>query len=396
MASVGDAAVELAAQLVSVDSVNPGLVADAAGESQIVGLLAARLSHRGFAVEVVPALEDEGRPSLIATYRGTGGGRSLVLNGHLDTVGVEGMDDPFGARIEGDRETGRLYGRGACDMKAGIAAMVVAAEEVAAQGSAGDIILALVSDEENASVGTEAVLAHLAGGLPDACLIGEPTWLDFAATHRGYAVVEVGFEGRASHSAQPELGVNAVAHLGRFLVGVEEQGMALAAGQGHPVAGNGSLMATVASGGVSPFLIPATASAVVERRTVPGERAADCLDEVGSILGEMRRSDPSVQTSVSVSLSREAWEFDPKQTAGAALSEVLGGALVANGRPEPRHVAFPYWMESALWEEAGVPTVVCGPAGDGLHAAEEWVDLAQVRAFADGLVSAIRSFCGSK
>ena len=158
-------------------------------------LLAARLDARGFEIEIVGPAD---RPSLLATHRGRAGGRSLALNGHLDTVGVEGMDDPFSARIEGDR----MYGRGTCDMKAGVAAMVVAAERAAEAGHDGDVVLALVADEEHGSLGSAAVLDHLAGRLPDACIVGEPTWLNLIVAHRGFSVVEVELHGRAAHSSR--------------------------------------------------------------------------------------------------------------------------------------------------------------------------------------------------
>lgn len=303
------------------------------------------------------------------------------------------MTDPFSGRIVGDRRTGQLYGRGACDMKAGVAAMVVAAETVAAQGARGDIVLALVADEEHASCGTEAVLERLRGRLPDACLVGEPTRLDFAAAHRGYAVIEVAFTGVPAHSAQPELGVNAVAHLGRLLTAVAARGAELASGTGHPIAGCGSMMATVASGGSSPFLIPATATAVIERRTVPGEPVDSGLAEVQGLLDEMKREDPSVQAVASVSLRRDAWQFDSHAQSGVALAGALAEALDVTSRRVPAQVAFPYWMESALWEAAGVPTVVCGPAGGGLHAAQEWVELGQVRDYTEALTGALRTFC---
>src|SRR5918992_6199728 len=128
-------AVELTGALVALDTVNPALVPGAPGERPAVELLAARLAPRGFEIEIVGPPD---RPSLLATHRGRAGGPSLALNGHLDTVGVEGMEDPFSARIEGDR----MYGRGTCDMKAGVAAMVVAAEHAAASGHDGDLVLA--------------------------------------------------------------------------------------------------------------------------------------------------------------------------------------------------------------------------------------------------------------
>jgi acetylornithine deacetylase/succinyl-diaminopimelate desuccinylase-like protein len=388
------AAVGLAVELVRTDSINPGLVPGAAGEAAVAALLARRLERSGFAVDLVPAAGAPGRPSVVARHAGTGGGRSLLLNGHLDTVGVAGMTDPFAGRVAGGSVRGRLLGRGACDMKAGVAAMVAAAEAAAAAGTPGDVVLALVADEENASVGTEAVLEFLGGRLPDACLVGEPTWLDLAVAHRGYAVIQVAFTGQAAHSSQAALGVNAVSHLGRLIAVVEERDAVLAAGPAHPVAGTGSMMTTVAGGGTSPFVLADAAFAVVERRTVPGEASADGLAEVEAILSAMRGGDPSVQAEASLLLSREAWEFDPGSAAGTALSGMLAEALGARLGRVPRPVGAPYWMESALWQAAGIPTVVCGPAGGGMHAEDEWVDLGQVRAYADALVDTIRAFCG--
>jgi acetylornithine deacetylase len=390
--TAAEAAVGLAVELVRTDSVNPGLVPGAAGEAAVAELLAGRLEHSGFAVELVAAPGMAGRPSLIARREGTGGGRSLLLNGHLDTVGVAGMAEPFAGHVTGER----LLGRGACDMKAGVAAMVVAAAEAAtATGMAGDVVLALVADEENASIGTEAVLDVLGGHLPDACLVGEPTWLDLVVAHRGYAVMRVEFTGKAAHSSQAALGVNALSHLGRLISAVEEHDAGLAAGAAHPVAGTGSMMTTVAGGGTSPFVLPDEAFAVVERRTVPGQTAASALAEVESILSRMRAADSSVQAEASLLLSREAWEFDETSAAGAALSGTLAEALSARLGRRPAQAGAPYWMESALWQSAGVPTVVCGPAGGGMHAAGEWVDLAQVRAYADALTDTIRAFCGT-
>ncbi|HYY11402.1 MAG TPA: M20/M25/M40 family metallo-hydrolase [Kineosporiaceae bacterium] len=382
---VARAAVGLAVELVRIDSVNPALVPGAAGEAEIVAHLARRLDAQGFDVEVVQAAR---RPSLLARRPGTGHGRAVLLNGHVDTVGVEGMPEPFAGRVDGDR----LLGRGACDMKGGVAGLVAAAEAVAARGVAGDVLLALVADEEHGSLGTDAVLAHLGGRLPDACIVGEPTGLDLAAAHRGYALVDVTLTGRAAHSSQPELGVNAVTHLGRLLAAVEARGAELAGARTHPLLGSGSLQATTASGGSSAFVVPESAHALVERRTLPGERAADALGEVERILTGLRERDPSVHAVAVLGLAREAWQHDPSSPAGGRLTRELTAALEAHGHT-PDSVGLPYWMESALWQGAGVPTIVCGPGGGGLHAADEWVDLDQVRRYASALVDTLTAFC---
>ncbi len=382
-------AVALTAQLVGIDTVNPGLVPGAAGEREAVLVLADRLRRSGLRVELVEA-DGHDRPSLLATHRGSRPGRTLVLNGHLDTVGVAGMDAPFAARVVEDR----MLGRGTADMKAGVAGLVVAAEAAATADLPGELVLALVADEEDASLGTEAVLEVLSrrDALPDACLVGEPTGLDVAVAHRGFALVEVVLRGRAAHSSQPAEGVNAVTHLGRLLHAVELAGEELAGRTPHPLVGSPSLMATVASGGSSPFVLAAEAVAVVERRTVPGESADVALREVEALVAALHRRDPSVAATLTVPATREAWEHDGAGAAGE-LRDRLADGLTSTGRAAPDAVGAPYWMESALWEAAGVPAVVCGPTGGGLHAVDEWVDLGQVRAFPAAVLHAATRFC---
>ena len=367
MTSVADQAVELTRELVALDTVNPALVPGAPGERPAVELLATRLEPRGFEIEIVGPPD---RPSLIATHRSRGG-QSLALNGHLDTVGVEGMDDPFNPRIEGDR----MYGRGTCDMKAGVAAMVVAAEHAAGNGHDGDIVLALVADEEHGSLGTAAVLEHLNRRLPDACIVGEPTWLDVIVAHRGFSALEVELRGRAAHSSRPDEGINAVTLLGRLLTAVEARDHELQSTNPHPHAGHGSLLATVVRGGSAPFTLAARATAIIERRTIPGEPLDSGLKDVQAIIERL-----ALDADVKELVARDAWELSD---AAQPLVELL---------PFTGRAGAPYWMESAMWEQAGVPTVVCGPAGGGLHTDVEWVELDQLRAYTDALASLIPAF----
>ncbi len=385
----GELAVALTAELVAIDTTNPALVVGAPGEKVAVEHLRQRLSSAGFGVEVVES--GSGRPSLLAWHSGPQPGRTLVLDGHLDVVGAGVMRRPFEPRVDADRMTGR----GTCDMKAGVAAMVVAAEEAARHGLAGTVVLALVADEEAASVGTEAVLPVLdrLGLVPDACVVGEPTWLDLASAHRGYAVVEMVLQGTAAHSSQPELGVNALTHLGRLLGMVERADTTLRAGPAHPVVGHGSWTATVAQAGEAPFTVPDRASTLLERRTVPGESAAGALDDVRAMLAELTAADPTVSAEARLVTWRDGWQLgtDP---ATERLVGLFTAALPRHGAAAPAQVGFPYWMESAMWQAAGIPTLVCGPAGGGLHADHEWVDLAQVRAYAGALVDVVGGFCG--
>ncbi|MDH6423678.1 M20 family metallopeptidase [Aurantimicrobium minutum] len=360
--SVEQEAVELLTQLVGIDSVNPGLVAGAVGEEEIVNFLAARLEAQGFTIHIVPSQGAPDRPSLVAV--GPGEGATVVFNGHLDTVGVKGMDEPFTARVDGDK----LFARGAADMKGGVAALVVAAEHLARSTSSYRPVLALVADEEDASMGSEAVIAALPdiGLAPELCVIAEPTGLDLAVSLRGFAVVRARFTGRASHSSQPELGINAVTQLGHLLAAVENKAQEIRAT-------GGDLMVTMVRGGDSPFVIPDEAECIIELRTVPGVRADQAVELVHTL------GDSSWNWNLELVASREAWQLQsegPAADLAQALASELGTGL---------NFVAPYWMEATLWEEV-CPTLICGPTGGGLHAIDEWVDLQQVRSLTSALI----------
>lgn len=367
MSEPGDRAVALAVELVGIDSVNPSLAPGGAGESAIVDHLRARLERSGFEIAIVPAASGD-RPSLVAIPAGERRRHpTVLLNGHLDTVGVAGMPHPFRPRIEGER----LYGRGAADMKAGIAAIVVAAEQLVADGAPVRPVLALVADEEDASLGSEAVIAALPslGVEPDICLIAEPTDLAIARSLRGFAVVEVEFRGRAAHSSQREQGVDAIAELGGFLARLERRADTVRAA-------GGELMVTRVRGGDSPFVVADSARCRVERRTTPGERAADAVDEVRTLLA------PGSDAAVRLVSHREAWRLETAGPAADFASRM--GALLGTAADFDA----PYWMEAPLWHEVS-PTVICGPSGGGLHAADEWVDLDQLRRFTRALIDGL-------
>lgn len=383
MDDLGERAVALTRELIAIDSVNPSLAPGSTGEQPIAAFAAVRLAAAGFTVHLVQS-SDPTRPSVVAVREGSRRGRSVVLNGHLDTVPVDGMPEPFVPRLEGSR----LYGRGASDMKGGVAGILAAAEELAGRDAPGTLAVALVADEEDGSIGATAVLETLESimPLPDVCLIAEPTWLDLAGAHRGYEVVRVRFKGRAAHSSQPEEGVDVMPAIAQLLAAVIEHDRGLQRIPPDPQLQRGSLMTTVVRAGSAPFTLPAAAEVLVERRTLPSERPDEGLVEVEAIVAGL---DLPLGSSVEV---RSVIHRAPWQCAEAGASAELADQLRAALPFPPAMRGFPYWMESALWEEAGIPTVVCGPAGGGLHAVDEWVDLDQVRAYPAAVVDAVGRF----
>ena len=354
---------ELTAQLVEIDSVNPALVPGGAGEREIASFVSAWCERRGLEVELV----GDDRPSVIAIRRGSGGGRSLLLNAHLDTVGVAGMVAPLAPRVE----NGRLYGRGAYDMKGALAAMLLAAAGV--HGLRGDVVVTAVADEELASIGTEAVLEHVRA---DAAIVPEPTDLELAVAHRGFVGFELEMRGVAAHGSRPDLGVDAIAKMGHVLVALEQLDRRLQSGRSHPLAGSGSLHASLIEGGQELSSFPARCLLTGERRTIPGETAADVERELRELAGE---------ATLRVIASRDPYEAPVEHEFVQRVARIAGARNL---------VGVPFWTDAALIAGAGIPTVLYGPAGAGAHAQVEWVDLASLARVREVIARTAVEWCG--
>ena len=358
--------VALLSRLVAADSVNPSLVAGGAGEAQAAGVVREFALAAGLEADV---LEDTpGRPSVVVRARGTGGGRTLLLCGHLDTVGADGMAAPHEPRVDGDR----LHGRGAYDMKAGVAAALVACRELAGAGLAGDVVVAAVADEEHASLGVREVLRSVRA---DAAIVTEPTEGEVAAAHKGFTWIEVDVPGRAAHGSRPHLGEDAIVKAGPLLTGIGALDERLGATT-HPLLGRGSVHASLISGGAELSSYPGRCTVSLERRTLPGETAAGAEAEIAALL-------PAGATQRTL-LVREPFEAAPGSDVVAALLEATGG-----GAP----VGVSYWADAAFIAAAGIPTALYGPAGEGAHATEEWVSLASTVTVTETLVAAGRRLC---
>jgi acetylornithine deacetylase len=371
---------ELVRRLVSIDSVNPDLVPGGAGEKEIAAFVADWMRGAGLEVETVESTC--GRPSVVGIARGTGGGRSLMLNAHLDTVGVVGVERPFEARVEG----GRLYGRGAYDMKGALAACMMAASEAGRLGLRGDVIVAAVADEEAASVGTISVLE---GFEADAAVVPEFTDLEVCVAHKGFVWLEVETRGKAAHGSRPEEGVDAVAKMGKVLVGLEDLDVALRSSPSHGLLGSGSAHASTITGGQELSSYPERCLLKMERRTVPGESAQGVEREVQEILERLAAEDPDFAAEVRTTLVRDPYEVAREEPIVGLVRE---RAAQASGR-EPGYTGSAGWMDAALLAAAGIPTVVYGPGGSGAHAAVEWVELDDLEVLRRVLLCTAQEFC---
>jgi acetylornithine deacetylase len=372
---------QLLSDLVSIDSVNPDLVPGAAGEAEIAGYIARWLERAGLDVQLVESVS--GRPNVVGTAPGTGGGRTLLFNGHMDTVGVAGMPDAHQPRIE----NGRLYGRGAYDMKGGLAACMLAVTAVQEEHLRGDVIFSAVIDEEYASLGTLDLAKRFRA---DAAIVAEFTELQLILAHRGFVWLEVETVGRAAHGSRPDLGVDAIVKMGKVLVEMEKLDQTLRSNPTHPLLGSGSLHASLIQGGQELSSYPERCLLSVERRTLPGETPESVEEEFLGIVRDLQRSDPAFRAVVRRGIDRAPLEThadtDVVRALQAASASVLNRPLPISG--------VQFWTDAALLSAAGIPSVLFGPSGGGAHAVEEWVDLSSVKTCAEIYLAAAKNFCG--
>jgi acetylornithine deacetylase len=369
-------------ELVQINSVNPSIAADGPGEAEIAVYIARTLAAIG--LEAATFQSQPGRATAVGILRGQGGGRSLMLNGHADTVGVEGLTDPFSGEIR----NGRVYGRGAHDMKGSLAACLGAAEMLADADTPlrGDLIVAAVADEEYGSLGTADLITRCR---PDAAIVAEPTNMQVCLAHKGYLWIEVETTGKAAHGSRFAEGVDAVMRMGRFLAELERLERALRERPAHPLVGPPSLHAAMIEGGTGLSTYAASCRLKIERRTVPGETVDAAVEEICAIVNRLAAEDPSFSATVRPFFSREPFEVSPD----AAIVRTLRGAASSVLGRAPALVGDTPWMDAALLAAAGVETVVMGPHGAGEHSAIEWVDIETVIQMAEILARTATDYC---
>lgn len=380
----GDA-VALARALVAIDSRNPVLVSGGPGEGACARFLAQVLGGWGFRVELQEVAS--GRPNVIARM-GTPGGRRLLLNGHLDTVGTEGMvHEPWDPVVRG----GRVYGRGSADMKAGVAAMCAAAWRAARApgGLRGEVIIAAVVDEEYKSLGTSAIVA--AGVTADAAIVTEPTRLAVCTAHKGFAWADLVVRGVAAHGSRYDVGVDAIALAALVIADLEAYQQRELTTRSHPLLGRPSLHASFIRGGTGLSTYPDECTMQLERRTIPGESAGDFVREVEAAAARVRVARPELDVAIVQGFSQEPNEVPTSH----AVVQCLTDALAARKLPAPVE-GLSCWTDAALLTAAGIPAVCFGPGDIAVaHAKEEYVAVAEVDAATAVLESAVLAWCGA-
>lgn len=368
--------------LIRIDSRNPGLEEGSPGETEIAEYVRGVLSTLGWSSERFDF--GDRRANVVAFRKGIGDGPSLMLNVHLDTVGVGGMDNPF----EPILREGRIYGRGAHDVKGGVAAALAVARALSEEDVTlhGDLILAFVADEEHESTGTTNLVRRVTA---DAAIVLEPTDLDLCVAHRGYAVYRLMTRGHAVHGGCSEQGVDANVHMGHLLVELDRLRLEWEENHRHPMLGSASLHVPLISGGRQLFIYADECESHLECRTVPGQSSDDVLVALETILDNLRQRVETFDGSVELLQWRDPWEIDPGHFFVRTAKEI-----VEQVRGEPvRLISHPWWEDSALLGSAGMPTIVVGPVGGGLHTSEEWVDPDSVVFLAEILYRIAMTFC---
>jgi acetylornithine deacetylase len=374
---------ETLARLVQINSVNPTLTPGAPGEREIACFIAESLRGCGLDSDIYEP--EPGRTSVVGRLAGTGGGRSLMLNAHCDTVDVAGMAEPFSGAIR----DGKLYGRGSFDMKGSLAACMAAAKALADSGVRlrGDVLVAAVADEEYGSLGTRDLIGRVK---VDGAIVTEPTALETCLAHKGYLWIEVTVAGRAAHGSKFELGIDANLKMGAFLHELAKLERELRARPPHPLVGPPSLHAALLNGGTGLSTYAASSTVQIERRTIPGETEAQAVAEIQAVVDCVTAADLDFRATVRPFFARDPFEV----AADAAIVRAIDRAAAKVRGIAPKHIGDTPWMDAALLQAAGVETVVFGAAGAGAHAAVEWVEVDSVIKLAEILAEAAIEYCG--
>jgi acetylornithine deacetylase len=371
-------------ELVSINSINPDLVRDGAGEAEIAEWLTKTCTGLGLEVsnqEVAPC-----RPNVIARWPGTGKGKSLLLTGHVDIVSVEGMTiEPFKPVIK----DGRLYGRGCYDMKGGLAA-ILGAIEALRRGRfepTGDIYLGFVVDEEYKSIGMEALVQEIQ---PDAAILTEPTEMEICVAHKGFLWLTLTTHAKAAHGSDFVEGVDAILQMGKLIQFLERLESDILPQRPHSLLKRPSAHASIIEGGLGLSTYPDRCDLKIEHRLLPDEEPEDVLKLWRDEIKRLKAIDPRFKAEVRSEFFRPGYEIE---RSAPIVKTLHNGFAQAIGK-EPAYMGMAAWLDSAILGGAGIPTVILGPTGSGAHAAIEYVELESVLQCASVLAEATALWTG--
>ncbi|CAN5439247.1 ArgE/DapE family deacylase [soil metagenome] len=369
-------------KLVQINSVNPSLESDGAGEKEIGLFIAGEMSAMGIQIDIDEP--EPGRLNVIGTLRGSGGGKSLMLNAQTDTVGVVGMKNPFSGTIE----YGKLYGRGSYDMKGSIAAILDVAKKLTEykQKLNGDIVFSFVADEEYESLGA----VHLAKKCRvDAAIVTEPTDLNICLAHRGFGVFKIVTEGKIAHGGKHRQGVDANTKMGLLLAELDHYSRQLPDQKKHPLCGEASIHVPLIEGGNSLFIYSNKCTIYAERRTLPGESKEEVLAELNKIIKKLEEKDSDFKASISCDIWRDPYEIDSASSIVSHLTKISERIL----ENQARYIGHTWWEDSAIFGHAGIETVIIGPKGGGIHEDVEWVEIDSVKKLSEILHQTAIAYC---
>jgi acetylornithine deacetylase len=375
---------ELLRHLVKINSVNPSLVPGAPGEAEIAEYIGNYMQSLGLETRIEEV--EPGRVNTVGTIKGTGGGSSLMLNGHTDTVGIDYMEiDPLDPVVK----DGKMYGRGTNDMKGGLAALLSATKAIADSGVElkGDLVIAAVCDEEYASIGTERLMESVE---VDAAIVCEPTEFQILVAHKGFAWIDIETRGVAAHGSAWQIGVDAIAKMGKVQVGLESLQEESLMKRSHRLVGPPSVHSSIIEGGRELSTYPDRCKLQVERRLIPGETKGDVEAELDDLLSSIGDIDPKFDGGYEITFFRGPLEV----ATDAEICNVLIECSQEVRRETPHFIGGSGWMDTQIIAQTGAPSVAFGPVGSGAHAAVEYVEVDSVVDAAKVLENVVRRFCG--
>ncbi len=370
--------------LIEIDSSNPSLAEGGKGEREISEYIENYLKVLG--IKVITQAVRPDRKNVIGILKGKRGGKTLLLNGHMDTVGAEGMEiEPFNPKFD----DGNIFGRGSIDMKAGLAGMMLAVESIlrANLELKGDLLLSFVVDEEYESAGTECLVKDFKA---DSAIVCEPTNLKIGLAHKGFAWIKVEIFGKSAHGSRPEEGVDAIVKAGKFLNELENFSKNVLSKKESPLLGSPSIHASIIRGGKGLSIYPDYCEIKLERRTIPEETIEGIEKEMEEILKNISEMDKDFKSKFEIFFNRSPLLISKEEEIVCSLSSAYKNFT---GK-EPECTGMSFWTDGAILHEHGIPSVIFGPAGAGLHSAIEYVDFKSLKIFSEVLVQTILNYCG--